>query len=109
MKYQFHNLDLSINQQAAIIEYAEQRDFAFSDVIQSVVELNIKVSFSWNNFHDCAQMSLTPKNKEHTFYGYIVTTNHVDIFTLGKILLWLLADGFDQIDPPTGSKSQYDW
>ena len=109
MKYQFYNIDFSINQQAAIIEYAEQRDFVFSDIVQSFIETDFKISFSYNNYHACAQMSITAKDKEHPFYGYIVTTNHTDIHTLGKILLWLLAEGFDQIDPPTAGKGRYDW
>ena len=109
MKHKFHNVEFSQRQQETIIEYCEARSWTSSDVVQSAIEKTLKVSFSWDNYHDVALLSLTPKATEHPFYGYILSVRHTDVHTLFKILFWLVAEGFGQLEPPTGVNGRYDW
>ncbi len=109
MKYAFHNLEFSHNQQIQIVEYYEIRTPVVHDVLVTVLEQDIKVSFSYDNYHDCNLMSITPKDKEHPFYGYVVSVRHTDLETLVKTLFWLVAEGFDQMEAPGDAKSKYDW
>lgn len=108
-KYKFYNLDLTHNQQTDIIEYAEARSSATSDEIQTAVEQSMKVSFSYDNYHNCVLMSLTPKDENHSFYGFIVSIRHTDIHTLVKTLFWLMATDWVEVDDPNKGKAKYDW
>jgi len=108
-KLAFHNVEFSHNEQLKIVEYAEQRQYQLADVIQTSIEAGVKVSFSFSDHHDTAQLSLTPKPLEHPFYGYVVIIRHVSIGTLGSVLLWLVAEGFDQLDTPGKVNGRYDW
>ncbi len=108
-KYRFHNLDFSVNQQAQIVEYYETRKPQLLDILITTTESNLKLSFSWDNFHDIPQMAITPKDDAHPFNGYVVTIRHEDFAALLKVLFWLVAEGFDQIDPPESKKGRYDW
>lgn len=107
--YKFHNVPLTENEKIAIISYAEERDWVFSDVIQTLVERDFKVSFSWSGFNNSVQLSLTTKDDTSPFAGWILCFLHVDVHTLGKIMLWLSAEGLDQIELPKGDNSKVDW
>lgn len=109
MDYKFHNVSFSDREKSRIVEYAESRDWEFWDVIQSLNERMYKISFSWNDFQLAFQLSITPKDKGNSFYGYIVCVSHVDMYTLGKVMLWLSAEGLEQLEPPTGKSVEYDW
>lgn len=109
MKHQFHNLDLSHHQQIAIVELWELSDVRVADVIQTALENGKKVSFGWDNYHDCLAMSLTPKNKEHMFYGYVVSLKHDDFETLVKILHWLERGAWNELDPPVAKEGRHSW
>lgn len=109
MKHKFHNVEFSHNEQVAIIEHAEQKDWTAADAMQTAIESDLKLSFSWDQYHDTALLSVTPKQVEHPFYGYVVSVRHSDIYTLLKVVLWLSAGGFDKLDPPAGSNGRYDW
>jgi len=91
------------------VEYCEQRDWHVLDVLQTAVESQLKVSFGWDNYHDCVLLSITPKKTEHTFYGYVVSVRHQDIETLFKVLFWLCATSFNEVDEPVGKNGKYDW
>ena len=109
MKHKFHNIEFSHNEQMAIIEYAETRDWGAADVLQTAVESELKVSFSLDNYHDTALLSVTPKSLEHPFYGYIVSIRHSDVYTLLKVVLWLSGEGFAGLDVPAAKNGRYDW
>jgi len=108
-KYEFHNIDLSYNQQVEITEFHSQQDPVFSDVIQTATEVNLKVSFSYDDYHQTCVMSVTPKDKEHEFYGYVCVTRDDDIFTLGKVLHWLNGGGWEKIESPGKENGRYAW
>jgi len=109
MKYKFHNLELSVRQVQHIDAYCVNRSVVWYDVFQNAVELGVKVSFSYNDYHDVVQMSLTPAIEEHPFYGSIVTCRHENFERLLELLFWLLAEGFDQIESSTSSNGRYTW
>ena len=109
LKHKFHNLEFSHRQQGQIVEYAEGRDWTSSDVLQTCVESHLKVSFSWDGYHDTCLLSITPKVKEHPFYGYIVSVRHTDIHTLLKVVMWLSAEGFSSLEPPASQNGRFDW
>ncbi len=109
MNYKFHNVYFSDREQLSIIQYAESRDWTLADVLQQTVEKDWKVSFSWDNFHSAALLSITPKKETEHMFGYIVSVRHVDIYTLGKVLLWFLADGWEALDVPEESSSKFGW
>lgn len=109
MQFKFHNLDLSHNQRNEVLEYSLDRDMNSLDAITTAVELSVKVSFSYDNYHRCLLMSLTPKLEEHPFYGYIVSVRHEDLQTLCMILFWLQGDGWSVVDEPSESNGRYSW
>lgn len=109
MKHQFHNLDFSLNERRAIEAYCDAREWTKSDTLESAIELGMKVSFTYDTYHDCALMSLTPKIEEHPFYGYVVSVRHTDIERMFSILLWLTSEGWEQLEPPAEVKTKYDW
>ena len=108
-KYKFHNVDLSYNQQVEIIEFHSQQDPIFADIIQTAVEGGYKVSFSYDEYHDTGLMSITPKDKEHTFYGYVCILRHDDLHTLAKVLYWLNGGGWEKIEKPERQNGKYAW
>jgi hypothetical protein len=109
MKYQFHNLELTFNQQAEVLEYSISRGLQSLDAITTAVELSVKVSFSYDDYHRCMLMSLTPKLEEHPFYGYIVAVRHEDLGTLCSVLFWLQGEGWNMVDAPASTSSKYTW
>ena len=109
MKFKFHNLDLSYNQQAELLEFSLSRDMSALDAITTAVEQSLKVSFSYDNYHDCVLMSLTPKLTEHPFYGYVVSVRHEDIETLCRVLFWLQNEGWSKVEAPSDKESKYSW
>lgn len=109
MKHQFHNLEFSHNQLKSITEYCSDRTWEISDTIVTSIEMGVKVSFSYDEYHNCALMSLTPKIEEHPFYGYVVSIRNTNIERLLGVLLWLTAEGWDAVDPPKTVTSRYDW
>lgn len=109
MQFKFYNLDLSHNQQVEVLEYSISRGMNSLDAITTAVEASVKVSFSYDNYHDCLLMSLTQKEEEHMFYGYIVSVRHTDIETLCRVLFWLQGGGWDVIDEPNQSNGRYNW
>jgi hypothetical protein len=109
MKYKFHNVELSYNQQAEVLEYSLSRGMNSLDAITTAAELSIKVSFSYDSYHSCMLMSLTPKLETHVFYGYVVSVRHEDIETLCRVLFWLQDEGWNKIEGPKESKGRYTW
>lgn len=109
MKYKFHNLDFSLNERKSIEAYSDERKWEIADILETSIELGVKVSFSYDEYHSCARMSLTATVEEHPFYGYIVTVRHSSLSRLFVVLLWLTSEGWDQLEPPTGTTSKYDW
>lgn len=109
MKYKFHNMDLSYNQQVEILEFSLSRDMSALDAIVTAVEQSVKVSFSYDNYHHCMLMSLTPKLEEHLFYGYVVSVRHEDMETLCRVLFWLQADGWGKVEGPKENGGRYSW
>lgn len=109
MQFKFHNLDLSYNQRAEILEYSLSREMNSLDAVTTAVELSVKVSFSYDNYHQCLLMSLTPKLEEHPFYGYIVSVRHEDIETLCRVLFWLQAEGWNKVEEPKAANGRYTW
>ena len=109
MKYKFHNVYFTEKQKIQVLEFAEGRNWTVSDCIQSLVEKEWKVSFSWSAFNNSVQLSLTKADKEHMFYGWILCFLHSDVHTLCKIMLWLHAEGLDFIELPPGEKQDTDW
>lgn len=105
----FHNLDFSEKERIIIHEYVASRTFDPVDVLQTSVEMGVKVSLSYDDYHQTTRLSLTPSIEEHAFYGYVVVIRHTEINFLLGILYWLLADGFDQISPPTTNGKRYSW
>jgi len=109
MKYKFHSIDLSYNQQAAILEFSLSRKMVPSDAITTAVEKDKKITFSYDGYHNCMLMSVTPKDKEHPFYGYVNSVRHEDFETLCRVLFWLEGGGWDEIEEPAVSDSRYSW
>lgn len=109
MQVKFHNVNFSEKERVLIHEYVASTSFELSDCLQSSVETGVKVSFSYDAYHETARMSLTPSIEEHPFYGYVVVIRHTEISFLIGILWWLLGEGFDQITPPTTNDNRYSW
>jgi len=109
MKFKFHNLDLSYNQRAEVLQFSLERGMNSVDAITTAVESGIKVSFSYDNYHQCFLMSLTPKSEEHLFYGYIVSVRHEDVETLCRVLFWLQDEGWNKVEEPSEANGRYSW
>jgi hypothetical protein len=91
---------------AALLGNAQSIQF-----VERLVLANLKISFSFDSYHDAYVISVTDKTENSPNAGYVLTCRHSDLVVALSSIRYLVEEIGDNVtwDSYIGSGDKYDW